>query len=167
MVCKKTKDGYRLESGRLIKYDDLDFASLSSNEFKELADEKASFIEIITIKQDINKILGGIEDIKKSYKETEKELKLHTINCPIRDDVINNMIDKKINNLESVLLPEAESDKIFDERIETVYWKDLKNKILSGSKLLKAAFIFIGFIITIILISGFADSIERLMNLIK
>jgi hypothetical protein len=166
-MCRKTKDGYRLNSGRIIKYDDLDFSLLTPEEFRELSEEKASFIELITIKQDVSKILDGISDIKKSYADIKKKYDECGSDCPVDEEYIGNIVDKKIINFKHGVGLDGESPDVLNKKIEDIYWENLKHKIVSGSNLLKAAFIFFTALIFIGMITGLIDSIETIVKMVN
>ena len=150
-MCERTKDGYKLSSGRLVGKDFHDFQILTPQEFQELSDESASLIDVITIKTDVSKILIGIENIKKSHNVIIDELSQHTNNCPIQKDVIDDMIDSRIINMKQGFSPTGEDGLLLDLRIRNVWWEDFKNRIISGSKLVKALIIFFTLLLVFLL----------------
>lgn len=169
-MCKKTRHGYQLNSGRLVTYDTVDFSILTPDEFKELSEEKASLIEVIKIKSDISKILVGIDELKEIHHRTKLEINAHSQNCPIRKDVVNSMIDAKIGLHENEHTDESETEAYKEklkESVRKIYWEDLKGKVISGSALFKAVMVFVVALLSLGIISGFISNVEDFIKLVK
>lgn len=166
-MCMKTKDGYKLSTGRLIKYDDFDLSLLTPKEFVEITEQKASLLEMFSIKKDVSKILTGVDELKTIQAKTNASILEHHTVCPINKQAIEQIVNHKLNIFRrDVKTTKTEDGSELKHLVEIYSWENLKEKLLTGGKIAKAIIAIATLLLAVGIIAIFVNNIDKLLKMI-
>ena len=132
-MCTRTPEGYLLSTGKVVPYHNADLTKLTPSEFNDLASEKVSMLEMVSVRDTQFKMSEDIKKVSSNVDKVLKEIKQHRDFCPINKDAI-----------------ELQVIEILDDKIDDSVKKSIKSSILSAGNLSKAVmgivalFIFLG-----------------------
>jgi len=133
-MCKTNNEGVKFKDGTFVKYEDIDLLSLTEEQVKDLYATPLSLAYGIQIRKRLHeqgnflqKLTNKIDAIDAKLDEAIKKTELHTINCPINVNKVNDLIDKRVSN-----------SNIINEFLE-IKWKEIfKETIITSGNIAKA-----------------------------
>jgi len=71
-MCIRTPDGYKLKTGKVIPFHNPDLTNLTPEEFTDLATEKASLLEMISVRDSQSKLKDQLDTVSSDVKNILK-----------------------------------------------------------------------------------------------
>ena len=120
-MCERTLEGYKLSSGKVIPYHDADFTKLTAEEFADLASEKVSLLEMISIRDTQHKLESQLNTVSSNVSTVLRKIDNHKDFCPINKEAV-----------------EVQVDKFLGDKLEGKVKEVIKSTILSAGGISKA-----------------------------